>query len=273
MRIIRLFILLSLFFSAPAGAATPVYERNLSLGYDVYASGFKAFSASLRMKLGKKAYEMAVEAKTRGLIGGIFPWRTSMKTVGHTDKKGALVPALHTARDTWRKSVSVTEMSYDLHGKALKMTTQDNGKAVTKLDIDAALSSHAVDVLTGVLVMLQSADRTHTCTGKFPVFDGKRRFNISLTDDGTEILAPSKYSRFAGAAMRCILRVEPVAGFRPKDAKRGWMAVQNYTEARHKPPMLWLAKIKGSDQMIPVRMQIASDYGAAIAYLSSAGVN
>jgi hypothetical protein len=253
--------------NVPVPAAL-VQEHKLLLQYDVYASGFKALSASLTIGMDKKAYDMAMEAETRGLIGRLFPWKVSMDTTGRIGAKGALIPILHTDRTTWRQKVSLEEMSYDPHGKVVKMTTQDDGKAAADLPIDNALSNHAVDVLTGTLALLQNADSTHHCTGQFPVFDGKRRFNITLTDDGTEILASSRYSRFEGEAMRCILKVEPAAGFEPKDEKRGWMAVQNYTEARHKLPTLWLARIKDSEQVIPVRMEIASAYGSVVANLS-----
>jgi hypothetical protein len=87
-------------------------------------------------------------------------------------------------------------------------------------------------------------------------------------DDGKEILPPSKYSSFEGEALRCTIKVVPVAGFKQKDNKRGWMAVQNHTEAHHKLPTLWLARMKNSTQIVPVRMEIASDYGSVVAHLS-----
>jgi hypothetical protein len=159
-------------------------------------------------------------------------------------------------------------MDYGPNGKVLKSTTQDGDKTTVDRDINQVLSANTLDLLTGTLVMLQSAKNTNHCTGKFPVFDGKRRFNITLKDDGTEVLAPSSYSKFEGEAMRCTLIVEPVAGFQPQDQKRGWMAVQNHTEARHRLPTIWLARMKDSGQVVPVRMEIASAYGSVVAHLS-----
>lgn len=242
-------------------------QHKLSLKYDVYAGGFKALNASLVMDLDQKAYDMALEAQTQGFIGSLFPWKGSYSTSGHAEK-GALVPSIFTQRSTWKDSVKVTEMNYGPDGKVLKTTTQEGNKTTTERDIDDVLADHTLDLLTSTLAMLQSAKNTQKCTGKFPVFDGKRRFNISLTDDGTEVLPPSKYSRFEGKAMRCTLTVEPVAGFKKKDKNRGWMAVQNHTEERHKLPTLWLAHMKNSTQIIPVRMEIASAYGTVVAHLS-----
>ena len=243
-------------------------QRKLALRYDVYAGGFRALNASLVMDLDKKAYDMALKAETQGFIGTLFPWKATFNTAGHANTKGALIPTIHTERSSWREKVSFKEMSYGPTGKILKTTTQSNGKTTTDRDINDVLSGRAVDVLTGALTMLQTANKNQKCTGKFPVFDGKRRYNITLSDNGTEILPPSRYSSFQGEAMRCTITVEPVAGFVAKDAKRGWMAVQNHTAERNKPPILWLARMKETGQVVPVRMEIASTYGSVVAHLS-----
>ena len=247
-------------------------QSKLSLKYDVYAGGFKALNASLVMDLDKKAYDMELEAETQGFVGNLFPWKAAFSTSGHAEK-GALIPNTYTERNTWRKGVKITEMNYAPDGKILKTITQGDGKTTTDRDVNNVLARNTMDLLTGTLVIMQSVRNTNKCAGKFPIFDGKRRFNITLSDDGKEILPPSKYSSFDGEAVRCTLKVEPVAGFRKKDENRGWMAVQNYTEARRKLPTLWLARMKDSNQVVPVRMEIASDYGSVVAHLSKGTVN
>lgn len=247
-------------------------QRKLSLKYDVYAGGFKALNASLVMDLSKKAYDMELDAETQGFIGNLFPWKASLNTSGHAEK-GILIPTIHTERSSWRQKLKIIEMNYAPNGRVLKTTTQSDGKTVTNRDIDQEMAKNAMDLLTGTLVILQNVRNSDKCTGKFPVFDGKRRFNITLTDEGKETLSPSKYSSFQGEAVRCTLTVEPVAGFKKKDQKRGWMAVQNHTEQHHMLPTLWLARLKGSNQVVPVRMEIASDYGSVVAHLSNGIAN
>jgi len=243
--------------------------KKLGLQYDVYAGGFKALNASLEMDLTKKAYDIGLDAKTQGFIGSMFPWNASYSTSGHSEK-GVLIPTVSTSRSAWKDSVKTTEMSYSPKGELLKTTTQAGDKTTVDRDINKNLSSDAVDVLTGTLLIMQNAKNTQKCEGSFPVFDGKRRFNITLKDDGHEVLEKSKYSSFSGEALRCTLKVDPVAGFNAKDQKRGWMAVQNHTEARHKLPTIWLARIEDKGPIVPVRVEIASEYGAVVAHLSSA---
>lgn len=241
--------------------------KKLGLSYDVYAGGFKALAATLDMDLDPKAYDMSLKARTQGTIGSLFPWEATYVTSGLA-REGAPMPTLHTARSSWKKDEKVTEMQFAPNGGLLKTTTHENNKTRVKKDFDPKLTTDAVDMLTGALQMFRHTGQTSKCEGSFPVFDGKRRFNITLSDDGTETLQKSRYSTFRGEALRCTLKVEPVAGFKKDDARRGWMAVQAHTEARRKPPTLWLAQIEENGPMVPVRMEIASSYGSVIAHLT-----
>jgi YD repeat-containing protein len=246
--------------------------KKLGLKYDVYAGGFHALDASLEMDLTKEAYDMQLQAETTGFIGSMFPWKGEYSSSGHSDA-GVLIPTLSTSRSEWRSKVKTTELSYDPKGNLLKSTTQQGAKTTVERDVKKELAADAVDMLTGTLLMMQNAKNTEKCEGSFPVFDGKRRYNITMADDGMDNIGKSKYSKFSGKALRCTLKVEPVAGFKDKDKGRGWMAVQNHTEARKKPPTIWLARIEDKGPVVPVRMEIASDYGAVVAHLSGAAKN
>jgi YD repeat-containing protein len=243
--------------------------KKMDLQYDVYAGGFHALDATLALDLDKKAYDVGVDAKTQGFIGKIFPWQASFTTSGRS-VDGVLVPTSSTQRSAWRSKVSLTEMSYDPKGRLVKTTTQEGQKTTVNRDIDKGMASNAVDILTSTLLMMQHAKNTQKCEGSFPVFDGKRRFNITLHDNGTEVLAKTKFSQFSGEALRCTMKMEPVAGFKQKDMNRGWLAVQNHTEARKKDPTIWLARIDNNGPVVPVRMEIASEYGTVVAHLASA---
>ncbi len=243
--------------------------KKMDLQYDVYAGGFHALNATLALDLDPKAYDVGVDAKTQGFIGKLFPWQASFTTSGRS-VNGVLVPMTSTQRSAWRSKVSLTEMNYDPKGRLVKTTTQEGQRTTVNRDIDKNMATNAVDILTSTLLMMQHAKNTQTCAGSFPVFDGKRRFNITLHDDGKDMLQQTKFSRFSGEALRCTMKMEPVAGFKPKDMNRGWMAVQNHTEERRKDPTIWLARIDNNGPVVPVRMEIASEYGTVVAHLASA---
>lgn len=243
--------------------------KKMGLRYDIYAGGLKALNADLELDLTKQAYDIGLRAETDGFIGSLFPWKGDYSTSGRSDN-GVLKPTVAISRSSWRDKESTTELSYDANGNLLKSTHKSGQRVVVKRDIKENLTRDAVDMLTGALLMMQNAKNAGKCEGSFPVFDGKRRFNITLKDGGRETLEKNRYSRFAGDALRCTLKVEPVAGFKDKDQKRGWMAVQNHTEERKKPPTIWFARLDDKGPVVPVRMEIASAYGSVIAHLANA---
>lgn len=262
--------------TAPAAAdpaKDPASTKNLSLDYSVYAGGLRALTASLAMDLGKSAYDVALEAQTQGFIGSLFPWKARYETIGRTDGQ-KLRPVVHQAESTWKKSVNTVEMAYDGRGvfKSKKETENSKSKPQSKdaLAKSAVIASNAVDVLTGTMQILRNVDMAHGCNTKSQVFDGKRRFNIIFADKGLETLRPNRLSSFEGQARKCQVTVEPVAGFKDKDKKRGWMAVQEHTRQRSRLPTVWLAPLDGNKgPLVPVRMEIASEYGSVVAHLTS----
>lgn len=242
---------------------TPV---TLDLKYDIYAGGFDVMSADLSLDLAPKTYKLGMTANTHNFIGKLFPWKGVYRTTGGAAKSGGPVPQEHLATTTWKGTVTRKKMEYDAAGDLTMLTTSEKNKTRERTDIKEDLYKGSVDLLTGMMMIIENTTAAKTCEGVFPVFDGKRRFDIKLHSPIEERLEKSKYSAFQGDTVRCTIKVMPVGGFVKKDAKRGWMAVQSHTEERKHPPLVWFGKGPG-DRMIPVRMEIASAYGSVVAHL------
>lgn len=255
------------FLLAPASALSQT--KSTELTYDVYAGGFKALNADLVLDLDRQAYDITMTAHTQGFIGSLFPWRATYKTAGQTTRSGEMMPSQHIARSSWKDEEKITEMNYGPNGKLLKITVQEGEKTTTERKIEHELAADSVDLLTGTLLLMQRAKNGNECKGSFPVFDGKRRYNITLTGGGEDVIKDTGFSVYSGKALKCTMKVEPVAGFKPKDYKRGWLAVQNHTEERKKPPTIWFARPDANGPVIPVRMEINSSYGAVVAHLTA----
>lgn len=243
-------------------------QKPLSLTYDVYAGGFKALGARMSLNKDTQAYDIALDAQTQGFIGELFPWKATYNTQGKSGTNGNPIPTVSLTKSTWKNNTKLTELTYDPKGGVLKSTTQDGETTMVNRDIKQSLSGNAVDILTSTLMMMQNAETKHTCAGNYQVFDGKRRYKITLKDAGTDSIPKSKYSTFSGDALKCTIHVEPVAGFKERDKKRGWMAVQTHTAKYNKNPTIWFAQINAQTGYVPVRLEIASDYGSVVAHLS-----
>ena len=265
---IPVLILVLTFLGSAQSNASIVKQANddMSLGYDVYAGGMRALHASLAMNMTQEEYEVALDARTQGFIGKIFPWKGHYETLGTTDGD-SLSPKEYKSVSIWKKKAKQTRLEYK-DGAFKAKHTLKNGKTTTQTKIKDKLTKDTVDMLTGAVQLLQKTGHENGCNGSVPVFDGKRRFNLVFKDQGKDTIRKTKYSVFHGQAIKCIVEVEPVLGFKEKDKKRGWMAVQNHTKERKKMPTIWLASLNDNGPVVPVRMEINSSYGGVVAHLA-----
>ena len=251
-----------------AQAATPTKggDEHMSLSYNVYAGGFRALQASLALDLDQKDYKVGLNAKTEGFIGKLFPWAGHYETNG-TKYQDALTPADYAATSIWKNEEKQTRLEFK-DGLLTTRYESETGHADSTKDIEATLAKDAVDMLTGAVTLLQNTNGMESCAGTVPVYDGKRRYNLHFKDAGQGTIYQSRYSLFHGEALKCIVEVEPVAGFSKRDQKRGWLAIQNHSKERKKMPTIWLSRLKEGGPIVPVRMEISSSYGAVIAHLT-----
>ncbi len=243
-----------------------LHEHGVHLAYEVYAAGFEALDATLEFGTDTKNYNVKVTAVTKGLIGRLFPWRTAAQTTGDVDAKGGLIPRKHVEGSQWRKHIYTELIEYDAAGVLQTRRLTDNGALMNSQPTDPKLAAGAGDILTATLGLLQHTTKMNACKGSYTVYDGRRRYDVTLADAGAAVLPKSRYSIFQGKTTRCTVKLVPVAGFTQSDKKRGWWAIQSYTEARGKPPTIWVAKAANGMDVI-VRMEINSAYGAAVANL------
>lgn len=253
---------------AQAATLTKQAEDGMALRYNVYAGGFRALQASLDLNLEQKEYKVALDAKTEGFIGKLFPWSGKYETSG-VKRQDGLTPAEYAATSIWKDEEKQTRLEFK-DGLLKTRYESETGHADSKKEIEAALAKDAVDMLTGAVTLLQNTDGTESCAGTVPVFDGKRRYNLHFKDAGQGKIHESRYSLFHGEALKCVVEVEPVAGFSKRDQKRGWLAIQNHSKERKKMPTIWLSRLKEGGPVVPVRMEISSSYGAVIAHLAGA---
>ena len=72
---------------------------------------------------------------------------------------------------------------------------------------------HTVDPLTAILAIGHAVARSGRCGGSVAVFDGRRRYDLVLTDDGSERLEASSGNAYAGEVRRCLVAAVKIAGF------------------------------------------------------------
>jgi hypothetical protein len=117
------------------------------------------------------------------------------------------------------------------------------------------LQQRTVDPLTATLSAL-----TLHCRGTVPVFDGRRRYDIRLTDLGDTDVPPSGSPLYSGRARRCRSEIIPLAGF--------WRVEPNQDE---RPTRLdyWIAAPKAGLPPVPVYLELSAPRGTLSIHLTA----
>ena len=86
--------------------------------------------------------------------------------------------------------------------------------------VSEAMAKGAVDPMAAfvALAFTPMPAGESPCTRTVKVFDGRRRFDLQMTDEGTEKIRKGGKGRFSGVAHKCRLEQAKVAGYREKDA-------------------------------------------------------
>jgi|AntRauTorcE11897_2_1112592.scaffolds.fasta_scaffold00625_2 hypothetical protein len=253
-------------FSAPANAAL----ENYKLSYDVYAGGMHALRSTYEKERDDDQYDVLVTAETNGLIGRLFPWAGAYESTGLVHSSD-LTPLEHNSISSWKQNKTTKKLVFD-KGEATKLIKKENGQTETKTDFKPVLVQNASDMLTAIMLAFQDIDQTASCNTSIPAFDGKRKFNIRFSESKQAYIEKSKYSVFSGPALKCTVTVEPVAGFREKDMGKGWMAIQNHTRKRGRLPEIWFGRLHDNGELVPVRMEISSNYGGVVGHLTDMNI-
>lgn len=268
------FLLGALLFATPTAYAQSHTEAPVryDLTYDIYAGGVRGVSAQYDIKWSANSYELALKTATSGFIGKLFPWRGEYTTRGIIDPSNHLQPEKHTSTTVWRDNPTRKAL-YFKSGKIVKATRTEDENTETKNNIPAAYTQDALDLLTATQTAFDRITETATCNTSIAAFDGKRKFNITFSNPKKVFIEKSRYSVFSGPAVKCTITVVPVKGFSESDMDKGWLAVQNHTRDRGRLPEIWLGRVAKNGPLLPVRMEINSDYGAVIAHLSDFRTN
>lgn len=247
----------------PALPDTGSTVEPITLVYEFYAAGFHLATVEANAKLSSEAYEISTKGQSSGIADSFIKARFESSAVGALTSDGPTPKSFRNYSDT-RFGVRELEMTRATDG-TFDVTAEPELEPQQAAALRSGLADGTVDPLTASLYSALRPANT-TCTEKVRVFDGRRVFALAYSRKGTEVLTSADESFFSGDAIKCDLRYLPLAG-----QTREWKLEQAKNPT---PPIeLWVAEFKrpneDSDVIIPVRMKLESDWGTALAHLTS----
>jgi len=244
--------------SPPAGSVQPI-----TLKYEFYAAGLHLATLETNATLTEEAYEISTVGQSSGIADSIVRARFESSAKGVLSGTGPTPQSFRNFSDT-RFGVRNLEMTREADG-TFDVTAEPELEPTQAAALRSGLADGTVDPLTATLYsVLRPADTA--CMEKVKVFDGRRVFALAFSRLGNETLKASEISTFEGDVIKCTLKYLPLAG-----QSREWKLEQARNPT---PPVeLWMAEFarpdSDSDVVIPVRMRLQSEWGTALAHLTS----
>jgi Protein of unknown function (DUF3108) len=231
----------------------PALASGVALEYEVLYGPLQVMALQTTARLDDGRYETSSQVRTVGIAGMLFPWRAGASTVGARNDAG-LQPLTHRAHGEYRSTERSVAIDYG-GGGAVRAVVAPAADADDREPVPEAERQGTIDPLTATLTAVQSG-----CRGTLRVFDGRRRYDLALADQGETDL-PAATPAYSGRARHCQARVTPYAGF--------WRVSEQHDE---RPTLLdvWIATPKPEVMPVPVYMQLSGARGTLGFRLSSA---
>lgn len=112
----------------------------------------------------------------------------------------------------------------------------------------------SVDPLSVGAAVILSASRAGGCGGTYPVFDGRRRYDVIMTPNGRQELPRSSYRIASGTAEVCAVTIRPVAGFQTDRDPSKFFA-----DGQDRHATVWFGRNASGGRVVPVTVEVPTD--------------
>ena len=242
------------------GALSPTAGRgeNLSLSYVVAWGHVTLAEAEVSYRQSDARYHLVGNGQTLGVLDLLFSWQGRAETEGVL-KAGVRQPLVHEHEGTWKRDTRWTRVAWD--GAAAPRTDARppiDPEKVTPVPTGSIVGTS--DPLTALLSVLDRLATTGRCETEARIWDGRRRYDLSVTHLGAEILVADRPWAYQGPAIGCALEFERIGGF--------WRESSTRRDDDDSPDrrVVWAAEL-APDRWALVRAEVETRYGTVVGRL------
>lgn len=242
-----------------AGASGPALaDGSLNAKYALSVAGVEVGRASVVVQATDASFEIAGTGRVSGVLRALSSGK------GHVAARGTM--------EGGKPTPQVFAVITEADGKTESIRMGFGGTTVKELDVEPppkplpdrieltdAHKTNVIDPLSGAFVMVPGTGdmlSAAACTKAIPIFDGRQRYDVTLSYLRTEDVKAGDKG-YAGPAVVCRVGYEPVAGHRPNRSTVKYMQ-------SNKEMYVWLVPIAGTRLMAPFKVSIATMIGTAI---------
>ncbi len=244
-------------------------EGGLRLEYEGYFGGLHIGSARAVLEREGARYRVSAEARARGILEWFSEYRGEAETRGALAARDAAgldgrapKPDIHRNRGEWQGDERWVALDYDEAGR---VATRDGSPPEEEEDeltpIPEGATTDTIDPISAIVALAGILENGGTCDTTLKLYDGRRRYDLTVADGGEKRFAPNDYSIFAGSARACALSIERIGGFRVDRSKYSKTARER---------TVWVGRPIEAGPPVPVRVEVETAYGTLVIHLVAA---
>ncbi len=238
------------------GAATPAAAANQAeLRYVGYLAGAPVLTLTADItvpegiKPGDGPYAIAADIATTGNLAVLYPFTQTVQAAGAL-KAGKVRPGRYQSTiRIWSRQESVA-LTYAPDGtvgiQAVPMTRQ------AQVAQQQGYANGTIDPASLVVAVASVFANAGACNGQYQLFDGARRYDLTLQQGGYADLDGTPQSYYVGSATECTATPQLVAGF-----QQSALNAKLYPQSAK----LWMAPAIAGFPAVPVRILAQSVVG------------
>lgn len=243
--------------------ALPLQAEAMKLDYDIYAGGLFLVSGAMTLDIADGRYSAGVEAKGGRLVDLLSRWSYQASADGRVKAGTRVEPEQFRSDRKQRKRHRTLALDYDGAGN-VSVTAEPPQSELAAGAVAPEFRPNTLDPVSAAVGIIAAGGKTG-CTGTFPVFDGRRRYDVTVTSQGPDTLQKSSRNMHQGAAEKCTIRIHPVAGFE-RDREEG----EFFQYGVDRTATAWFASPLPGEPRVPVKIQVGLEWIDVVMNLVSA---
>lgn len=247
----------------PAVGPNTARAETQTFGYLLAWGHLTLAEAEVSYRQSGSNYHLMGQGRTRGILELFFPWQGRARTEGLLSGRTRL-PLVHQHEGIWKEKTRWTRVEWD--GTAAPRTEARPPPDPEKVTpVPEASTVGTSDPFTALLSILDRLPATGRCDAEASVWDGRRRYNLSVSHLGEKTLVADRPWAYEGPAIGCALSYERIGGF--------WRERPDWRDPDEDAPgrrVVWVAEI-APERWVVVRAEMETRYGTVVGRLLPEG--
>ncbi len=224
-------------------------RHDLKIEYEAHVGGLAIGGVAVSATWNGERYAMTSHLITDGLAAKMF--RAQFQNASHGLFKGRQVKPEQYSTNYQ----SITEQ------RQVKITFDETDTPIVdasppyeeKYEVTEAQKRGAVDPMSSIMhfIVGSSATSNAPCGRAVPIYDGERRYDIKIKFKKEIEITPKIVDTYQGPGYQCTIQYQEVAGFKPRSVR----------DKPHPEIKIFVANIESGRYLVPVRINIDTDYG------------